>query len=68
MIIIAVSLYFEHVIMMSKRPWYYYAGDYHPALRGNSQAAVTIVGAAAGVPRVSKRLQQDYPTNRYWTG
>lgn len=52
MIIIAASLYLpEHVTMMAKRAWFYYAGDETVTMTGTSGTGDT-VGSAAAVAAV----------------
>lgn len=48
MIIIAASLYLpEHVTMMAKRAWFYYAGDETVTMTGTSGTGDTVGSAAA---------------------
>lgn len=50
MIIIAASLYLpEHVTMMAKRAWFYYAGDETVTMTGTSGTGDTVGSAAAVV-------------------
>lgn len=63
MIIIAASLYLpEHVTMMAKRAWFYYAGDETVTMTGTSGTGDTLGSAAAAAVVVLEGLSSQGTT------
>ncbi len=63
MIIIAASLYLpEHVTMMAKRAWFYYAGDETVTMTGTSGTGDTVGSAAAAAVVVLEGLSSQGTT------